>query len=66
MWEVCKQLIKDMDPIEAVLFHKAFSELWNQPKERTVENLKQCCDNLIKLMHEINVKQSLKRGKYGY
>lgn len=61
MWEVCKQLIKDMDPIEAVLFHKAFSELWNQPNEGTVENINQCCNDLIKLMHEINVKQSLKR-----
>lgn len=61
MWEVCKQLIKDMDPIEAVLFHKAFSELWELSKNSTVDRLNNCCNDLIKLMHEINVKQSLKR-----
>ena len=58
MWEVCKQLIKDMDPIEAVLFHKAFSELWELSKNSTVDRLNNCCNDLIKLMHEINVKEN--------
>ena len=58
MWEVCKQLIKNMDSIEAVMYNKAFQDMWEAAKDCTVEKINIVCDDLIKLMHEINIRRA--------
>ena len=58
MWEVCKQLIKNMDSIEAVMYNKAFQDMWEVAKDCTVEKINKVCDDLIKLMHEINIRRA--------